>query len=60
MQSGDPTKIKQVVEKTGIEKDASIYDQVMNTVFNRSAEIENEDLKSFKNEIEADAEEILK
>lgn len=58
MQSGDPTKIKQVVEKTGIEKGASIYDQVMNTVFNRSAEAE--DIESFKNDVEEDVEEILK
>lgn len=62
VEEGDPTKIKQVVNETGVGKTgtASIYNQVMNTVFNRSAEIENEDLKSFKNEIEADAEEILK
>lgn len=64
VEDGDPTKIKQVVNETGVGKTeiASIYNQVMSTVFNRSAEaeIEGKDLKNFKNEIEADAEEILK
>lgn len=52
MQSGDPTKIKQVVEKTGIEKSSSIYNQVMNIVFNRSAETEDDN--SFEEEVKED------
>lgn len=64
VEEGDPTKIKQVVTETGVGKTetASIYNQVMRTVFNRSAEaeVEGKDLENFKNEIEADAEEILK
>ena len=58
IESGDPTKINQVVKETGVEKKASIFDQVMDTVFNRSAEAE--DVDSFKNDVEEDAEEILK
>lgn len=58
IESGDPTKINQVVKETGVEKKASIFDQVMNTVFNRNAEAE--DIESFKNDVEEDAEEILK
>lgn len=59
IESGDPTKIKQVVEETGVaKKESSIYNQVMQTVFNRNAE--SEDVESFKSEVEADAEEILK
>ena len=56
MQSGDPTKIKQVVEKTGVGKTgtASIYDQVMNTVFNRSAEADTEDTDKFEEEVKED------
>ena len=64
MQSGDPTKIKQVVTETGVGKTetASIYDQVMNTVFNRSAEteVEDENKEKFKEELEANVAEILK
>ena len=56
IESGDPTKINQVVKETGVEKKASIFDQVMSTVFNRSAE----DVESFKNDVEEDAKEILK
>lgn len=58
IESGDPTKINQVVKETGVEKKASIFDQVMSTVFNRSAEAE--DIESFKNDVEEDVEEILK
>ena len=58
IESGDPTKINQVVKETGVEKKASIFDQVMNTVFNRNAEAE--DIESFKNDVEEDVEEILK
>ena len=58
IESGDPTKINQVVKETGVEKKASIFDQVMDTVFNRSAEAE--DIESFKNDVEEDVEEILK
>jgi len=58
IESGDPTKINQVVQETGVEKKASIFDQVMSTVFNRSAEDENKE--KFEKELEADAEEILK
>lgn len=59
IESGDPTKINQVVNETGVgKKDSSIFDQVMSTVFNRSAEAE--DIESFKNDVEEDVEEILK
>lgn len=58
IESGDPTKINQVVKETGVEKKASIFDQVMSTVFNRNAEAE--DIESFKNDVEEDVEEILK
>lgn len=58
IESGDPTKINQVVKETGVEKTASIFDQVMSTVFNRNAEAE--DIESFKNDVEEDVEEILK
>ena len=59
IESGDSTKIKQVVEQTGVgKKDSSIFNQVMQTVFNRSAEAE--DIESFKNDVEEDVEEILK
>lgn len=62
IESGDPTKINQVVQETGVEKKASIFDQVMSTVFNRSAEVEDidENKEKFEKELEADAEEILK
>ena len=47
VEKGNPTEIEQVVNETGVGKTgtASIYDQVMNTVFNRNAEAEdtNED-----------------
>lgn len=48
VEKGNPTEIKQVVNETGVGKTntASIYDQVMNTVFNRSAEAEVEDTQS--------------
>ena len=48
VEKGNPVEIKQVVNETGVGKTgtASIYDQVMNTVFNRSAEAEVEDTQS--------------
>lgn len=62
IKEGNPTKINQVVKETGVEKQASIFDQVMSTVFNRSAEKEEQksDLDSFKKDIENDVEEIFK
>lgn len=54
VEEGDPTKIKQVVTETGVGKTetASIYNQVMNTVFNRSAEAEDTD--KFEEEVKED------
>lgn len=56
VEEGDPTKIKQVVTETGVGKTetASIYDQVMNTVFNRSAEADTEDTDKFEEEVKED------
>lgn len=58
IESGDPTKINQVVKETGVEKQASIYNQVMSTVFNRNAE-EDKSLENFKKDIEDDVKEIF-
>ena len=69
VEEGDPTKIKQVVNETGVgtpnnsnnsnnsnsemkTSAGSIYDQVMNTVFNRSAEAEDDN--SFEEEVKED------
>ena len=64
VEKGDPTEIKQVVNETGVGKTetASIYNQVMNTVFNRSAEaeVEDENKAKFKEELEKNVAEILK
>lgn len=48
--------------KKDLTSEASIYNQVMNTVFNRSAEteIKDENKEKFKEELEADVAEILK
>ncbi len=56
VEKGNPTEIEQVVNETGVGKTgtASIYDQVMNTVFNRSAEADTEDTDKFEEEVKED------
>lgn len=56
VEKGNPAEIEQVVNETGVGKTgtASIYDQVMNTVFNRSAEADTEDTNKFEEEVKKD------